>query len=94
MAEIKCQAAKGHIETLMYYDKHGKCPSTYVQQTQGQLWICERKWCDLIFYHPELPLITIRQEVDAEFSKSLNGAVLAVIAERDKTIEIIAKMGG
>ena len=92
--EVKCQEAKGHIETLMYYNKHDKCPPLYVRQTQGQMWVCERKWCDLVFYHPELPLLTFRQEIDISFCAALNTQIKAVIEERDVAVEAIRKQAG
>lgn len=53
--EIKCLSAKEHMKAIMYCQKHGKIPTAYVQQTQGEMFICEREWCDVVFYHPDLP---------------------------------------
>jgi putative phage-type endonuclease len=94
IVEIKCQAAKGHIETMMYFDKNGKCPASYVPQVQGQLFICARKWADLVFYHPELPPLTIRQEIDPEFSVKLLAQITATLHERDEALKIIRKHAG
>src|SRR3546814_2809936 len=62
MVEVKCLKAENHIKAILYHASKGHCPPDYVQQTQGQLLICERQWCDLVFYHPDLPLLAIRQE--------------------------------
>ena len=47
MAEIKCLPKK-HIPSLLYWKKHGKAPPERIAQTQGQIMIAERKWCDLV----------------------------------------------
>lgn len=81
LVEFKCLKAENHIKALLYYGKHKKCPPDYIQQTQGQIMICEREWCDLMFYHPDLPKLVIRQFRDdkkiitstGEVSKSLQG---------------------
>jgi len=89
LLEIKCPTAKVHVETHAYVAKHNKCPTTYVAQTQGQMLICEREWCDLMFYHPELPSLTIRQYRDEGFIRGLMVGISAVIAERDRFLEIL-----
>lgn len=86
LVEVKCLKAENHIKAILYYQKHGRCPTDYVQQTQGQMWICERLWCDLIFYHPELPLLVIKQVPDLTIFKALRREVDLVTAERDNII--------
>lgn len=86
MVEVKCLKAENHIKAILYYQKNGTCPTDYVQQTQGQLMICEREWCDLIFYHPELPLLTIRQPADTALHKVLAREIATVLAERDEVL--------
>lgn len=83
MVEVKCLKAENHIKAILYYQKNGTCPTDYVQQTQGQLMICERLWCDLIFYHPELPLLTIRQTADSALHAALQREIAEVCKERD-----------
>lgn len=86
MVEIKCLKAENHVKAILYHQKHGKCPTDYVQQTQGQMLIAERDWCDLVFYHPELPLLTIRQHADGEIFKAITEAVPGLLAERDRIV--------
>lgn len=83
MAEIKCLKAERHIKAILYYKKNGRCPTDYVQQTQGQMLIAERAWCDLIFYHPVLPLLVIRQTPDDVVTKALVEQIPLLIKERD-----------
>lgn len=51
MLEIKTMFAhlliKAHIEDVT--------PSQFVAQIQGNLWVAERDWCDLIIYWPRVP---------------------------------------
>ena len=89
MLEIKCLKAENHIKAILYYRKHKKCPPDYVQQTQGQIMVCERQWNDLFFYHPDLPRLSIRQYPDKEIIKSLRSNIDAVLKERDKILSEI-----
>lgn len=89
LVEFKCLSAKEHVKALMYYRKHEKCPTTYVQQTQGQIYICQREWCDLVFYHPDLPKLVIRQHPDDKVINGLKAQLRAVIKERDRILEIL-----
>lgn len=83
LIEIKCLKAENHVKAILYFQKNGRCQTDYVQQTQGQIWLCERKWCDLVFFHPQLPLLTIRQHPDPALQTALAAAVDAVHRERD-----------
>jgi putative phage-type endonuclease len=92
LLEIKCLKAKNHVETILYHQKHGRCPTDYVQQTQGQLMICGRAWADLVFFHPDLPLLVIRQEPDGTFHTALRRGLMQVRAERDRAFAALVKM--
>ena len=83
LVEVKCLKADNHVEAVLYHQKNGRCQPDYVQQSQGQMWLCERKWCDLIFYHPVLPLLIIRQTPDAAVIAGLVEGVAAVARERN-----------
>jgi hypothetical protein len=89
LAEIKCLKAENHVKAILYYRKHKRCHPDYVQQTQGQLLVCERAWCDLIFYHPDLPMLTIRQERDQAIIGALRVHLDLVIEERDRVLTAI-----
>lgn len=91
MVEIKCQIGKNHVKTLDYYDKHGKAPPDYISQCQMQMSVAERKWCDLFYYHPQLPSIVIRQKPDKKFQEVLVEQLKAVITERDRLINVLEK---
>lgn len=87
LLEIKCLKAESHIKAILYYRKHGKCPPDYVQQTQGQIFVCEREWCDLFFYHPDLPKLTIRQHRNGQIIHALDEQIKNVIHERDRVLK-------
>lgn len=89
LVEFKCQKTEQHIKTLMYFRQHGKCPTTYVPQTQGQLFVTGRAWNDLMFYHPELPPLIIRQYPDEDIFKGIRQQLDYVLAERDRVLEIL-----
>ncbi len=91
MVEVKCLKAENHIKAILYHQKNARCPTDYVQQTQGQMMICERAWVDLIFYHPELPLLIIRQEADLDMRFALTAEIPKLLAERDRVLIAIQK---
>lgn len=87
MVEVKCLKAENHAKAILYHATKGHCPPDYVQQTQGQLLICGRQWCDLVFYHPDLPLLTIRQRPDKAVHDALVAQIPLVCRERDMVVE-------
>lgn len=86
MLEIKCLKAEHHIGAIMHFREHGTCPPDYVPQTQGQIMLCERAWGEIMFYHPELPALTIRQTLLPEYVSVLAAQIPAVIKERDAVL--------
>lgn len=91
LVEIKCLAAKNHVQTLAYFNKHAKCPTDYVPQARGQMLICDRAWVDMFFYHPDLPQLRIRVDRDPSFDAALLDQIGAAIAERDLLVSIIGR---
>ena len=90
LLEIKCLKAESHIETMLYYRKHSKCPPKYVPQTQGQLMAFpKRLWNDLLFFHPDLPPFTIRQQPDIKVILPLKKQIIAVNELRDEILKTI-----
>lgn len=86
LIEVKCLKPENHVKTILYYQKHGRCPTDYVQQPQGQMMICERQWVDLVFYHPALPVLVIRQEPDDAVVKGLREQLPALVKRRDEVL--------
>lgn len=94
LIEIKALKPERHIQAILYFQKNGRCPTDYVQQTQGQLLITGRKWCDLLFYSPDLPLLTIRQEPDLTLQMALLKGISAVCKERDEVLAALRRHAG
>lgn len=91
MLEIKC-LPKQHIKALLYFHKNGKAPTDYIAQCQMQMLVAERSYCDLNYYHPDLPSIVIRQYPDPKLVEPLKTALLRCIAERNLTTKILESM--
>jgi len=89
MLEIKCPKLTTHLDYIL----KGVLPSTYKPQVQGQLWVCERQWCDFASYHPdydEHPLFVVRVERDDTYISLLSAAVatfLTDLTELEKRLE-------
>jgi hypothetical protein len=62
LIEIKCLKAENVIDSY-----RGGVPKKYIPQVQGQMWVCEREYCDLVIYHPKLKINIIRIEKDEEY---------------------------
>lgn len=71
LLEVKCPAEHTHVRYLLYK----AVEQTYYPQIQGQLWIAEREWVDILSYHPEMPPALVRVERDDDFIKKLEKAV-------------------
>ena len=56
LVELKCPAPHTHMGYLL----GDPVTADYWLQIQGQLWISERDWCDVVSYHPELGGTVIR----------------------------------
>ena len=82
--EVKCLKAETHIKAILYYQAHATMPPDYVQQTQGQMMICEWKWADLIFYHPDLPMLVITAPPDRMIQAALVQQIDLVGVKRDE----------
>lgn len=89
LTEFKCLKTENHVKLMVFYRKNGRCPSDYVAQTQGGIWIAAREWCDLVFYHPELPEVIIRQERDDAFIRKLEEQIEKTIQRRDDILNIL-----
>lgn len=67
MVEIKNPLVATHVGYLL----DNKLPTEYFIQTQGQLFVTGRKWCDFISYSPGLRPLIVRVERDEKFIQSL-----------------------
>ncbi|PHR03341.1 MAG: hypothetical protein COB29_13285 [Sulfitobacter sp.] len=88
LLEIKCPM-KPKFMSCLWDVNHGKCPTDYFIQVQGQLMITERKWCDLFFFHPEIGTCCIRIEPDPEIFKTLNAQLKVLSGIRTEAIAML-----
>lgn len=84
LVEIKCLKAEKHTNVILRYRKDGTIPPDYIQQTQGQMMICGADWCDLIFYHPDLPSLIIRQKPIKAVVDGLQINIPTLLSRRDE----------
>lgn len=89
LVEVKCLGYKAHIKAIRYIKDKGKIPTTYIAQKQDQMLICERKWCDSIFYHPKLPSIIHRDKPNNDVIFGLIAQKVKLIKERNIVLEIL-----
>lgn len=89
MVEIKSPIETTHREYMARKNE----PPTYVAQIQGQLWICEREWCDFVSYHPDFPdnakLIVRRVFRDDAYIKNLEAEIIRFNEEVQQELQDI-----
>jgi hypothetical protein len=91
LVEFKNLIATRFMKLLIYVKKHNKTPPEYIPQVQGELFVTERQWCDIMFYHPQFDFIVFRHEPIPEFQKVLKDQLMAVIAERNNILKLVRK---
>jgi hypothetical protein len=60
LLEIKCPSPQVHVEYLL----GAKVPTKYLSQIQGQMFVCEREWCDFLAYFPGMDPVLQRVPTD------------------------------
>lgn len=50
LVEFKCPKTSTQIQRVLA----GIFPPEYMPQVQGQMWVCEREWCDFVSYDPRI----------------------------------------
>jgi len=69
--ENKSPLAHTHVSYLLKQ----KLPTQYIPQVQGQMWVCDREYCDFQSYHPDMKNMLIRVYRDEDYIRSLKNAV-------------------
>lgn len=86
LLEIKCPKTSTQIRRIMEND----FPSEYKAQVQGQLWICEREWCDFVSYDPRIEgpasYFKIRVHRDEKYIKELQIGIEKFIEEVERIV--------
>lgn len=80
LLEIKVPAEHTHVGYLLTE----AVDAEYYPQIQGQLWIAERDWIDVLSYHPEMPPALVRVGRDESFLGLLVPAVESFAAQLEE----------
>lgn len=87
LLEIKCCSAAVHVGALL-----GMADDDHRSQCQGQMWLTERRWVDLLFYNPDLPPAQIRVGRDEAYIEALAGLVDAFCGRLDEAQQTLEKL--
>ena len=87
IAEYKAKTDKLHMAVIYNYMTFGKVPTEYIAQPQMLMYVTKRDWCDLVFFHPDLPGLIIRMTPDRDWVRVLKRQLKAVILERNQFYE-------
>lgn len=90
VVEIKTKLPHLQIECLL----NDRVPPEHRAQCQGILWVAEREWIDFVSYWPSLPLLTVREDRDEEYIKTLAEAVGQFNEELAEVVARIRAMQG
>lgn len=84
LLEIKTNLPHIILDLIFSDDKF---PTEHIAQIQGQMWVTEREWCDLICYWPKLKPFVKRVYRDEAYIKSLASGVFKFCDELDELEE-------
>jgi hypothetical protein len=89
---LEIKTALPHI--LIDHILNDRFPPEHRAQVQGQLWIAEREYNDLMIYWPGLPPFIKRTARDEKFITKLSRAVAQFNEEIEAVVERIRSYGG
>jgi hypothetical protein len=90
LLEIKCPSPSVHVGYLM---QSGSAYQEYRVQVQGQLWVAERQWSDILSFHPEMPMALHRIERDEKFIEKMAVLVEAFAGEVEQAAQMAKERG-
>lgn len=79
LLEVKTKLPHLQLEVLLA----NEMPPEHKAQVQGQIWTCERDWCDFVSYWPRLPMFVKRIYRDDEYIKLMSAAIDVFLIELD-----------
>lgn len=88
--ECKCPKPQTHVAYLLASIGAGK---KYRVQLQGQLWVCEKEWVDILSYAPGMPQALYRVYRDEDFIKELSAHVLSFARELNEKATEMTERG-
>ena len=89
LLEIKCVNRYDHWKAIKCLSS-AKSPIAYKAQVMGQMWVCERDYCDLLFYYPDrLPCAQFRLYRDEKYIKLLAKGIEECLKLKEQHLEDI-----
>jgi len=89
LTEFKCLSSKAHTSAIVYYKKYRKPPPDFIPQCQMQLFVSEREFVDLFYYHPKLPELRIRITPIKTHFEMLECQLEEVLEKRDAIVALL-----
>lgn len=87
LLEIKCPKTSTQIQRFL----EGKFPSEYMAQVQGQMWVCEKDWCDFVSFDNRIigpaSYFKIRVDRDELYIKELAAGVEKFISDLHEMLD-------
>ena len=77
LLEQKCPALETHVGYML---DPASLVAEYRLQVQGQLWVCQREWCDMQSYYPGFPSVIIRVQREEKVQAALAQHIPAFVA--------------
>jgi len=84
--EIKCFEYNNFIE----YSLNKTIPKNYLFQIQAQLLVTDKKWCDMVYYYPNLSLTIIRVLPDSDIQNEIIQLVNNGIIRVEEKLKLLA----
>ncbi len=91
LVEVKSLIKTRWASLLTYLGIHNKIPPEYVPQLQGELFVAERAWVDIVFYNPAAEPIIFRQHQIPSFQVALEVRLKKVITLRNAKLKAMKK---
>jgi hypothetical protein len=88
---LEIKTAKPSV--LLPIRERGSFPPEHRAQVQGQLWVAERDWSDLLVYWPNVPHFLVRVHRDEEYIKMLADEAERFCDELDAMVDRLMRDG-
>jgi len=78
LLEQKCPALETHVGYML---DPASLVAEYRLQVQGQLWVCQREWCDMQSYYPGFPSVIVRVYREQKVQDALSIHIPTFVAD-------------
>ena len=90
VVEFKNLIAKTMYSLILYTKQNeNRTPPGYIPQLQMEMFVAERAYCDIVFYHPDFKPIIHRHLPDMNYHAALGKQIKKVIAERNRIAKVL-----